>query len=113
MHRLTTLSLGTLLILLATAFPARSQSPKASLAGRILDQNQATISGAQVTLNIAGAKKARTSITQANGSFRFDELMPGEYQLSAIARGFSVVDRVIVLKSGETGSVDLTLQPSS
>ena len=112
MHRLTTLSLG-ILILLITALPARSQSAKASLAGRVLDQNQSTITGAEVTLIISGAKKERTFVTRTDGSFHFDDLTPGEYHLSAIARGFSLVDKVIVLQSGETGSVDLTLQPSS
>src|SRR5688572_4041974 len=113
MHRLTALFLGTLFILLDTAVPARSQAAKASLTGRVLDQNQASINGAQVTISIKDAKKQRTFVTQTDGSFRFDELPPGEYQLSAVARGFSVIDKVIVLKSGDTGSVDLTLQPSS
>ena len=113
MHRLATLSLGIFLILLIAALPARAQSAKASLAGRVLDQNQASITGAQVTLSISGVKKERTFVTQTDGSFHFDDLMPGEYHLSAIARGFSVVDKVIVLKSGETDAVDLTLQPSS
>ena len=113
MHPLATLSLGIFLILLIAALPARAQSAKASLAGRVLDQNQASITGAQVTLSISGVKKERTFVTQTDGSFHFDDLMPGEYHLSAIARGFSVVDKVIVLKSGETDAVDLTLQPSS
>lgn len=109
----STLFLGTLVLLLATALPARSQPIKATLTGRILDQNQATITGAQVTLKNRSASKERTLITDANGSFRFNELTPGEYQLSAIARGFSVADKTIVLNSAEASSIDLTLQPSS
>src|SRR5688500_4871209 len=72
MHRLTALFLGTLFILLATAVPARSQAAKASLTGRVLDQNQASINGAQVTISIKDAKKQRTFVTQTDGSFRFD-----------------------------------------
>lgn len=113
MDRLSTLFFGILLVLLITALPTRPQSSKASLAGRVLDQNQATITGAQVTLGISGAKKERTFVTQTDGSFHFDDLTPGEYHLSAIARGFSLVDKVVVLKSSETAAVDLTLQPSS
>ena len=112
MQRLTIFPL-CVVILLATVFPARSQSARASLSGRVVDQNQATITGAQVTLRIKGAKQERKVITQPDGSFRFDELTPGEYEVSAIARGFSLVDKAIVLNSGETSSVDLTLQPSS
>ena len=113
MNRLFTFSLGAIVILLTTALSSLAQSTRASLVGRILDQNQATITGAQVTLSAKGAAKERTLVSEADGSFRFDELTPGEYQLSAIARGFSVVDKVVVLKSGETGSIELTLQPSS
>lgn len=112
MQRVSAFLISVLLIL-AAALPTHSQSSKASLFGRVLDQNQATISGAQVTVGIRGMKKERTFVTQADGSFRFDDLTPGEYQLSATARGFSLVERVIVIKSGETNAVDLTLQPSS
>ena len=113
MHRLLGSFLGTIIILVGSAQPARSQSTKASLGGRVLDQNQATIIGAQVTLSGKGTNKKRTSVTNADGSFRFDELTPGEYELSAIGRGFSLTEKAIVLKSGESGSIDLTLHPSS
>ena len=113
MHRFNILFLGTLAILIATAVPTRSQSTKASLVGRVLDQNQATIMGAQVTLSGKGANKKRTSVTDVDGSFQFNELTPGEYELSAIGRGFSLTEKTIVLKSGEIGLIDVTLQPSS
>ena len=112
MHRLITFFFGALIILLATTPSTRSQSTRASLTGRVLDQNQATISGARVTLSAKGNKE-RTFATQPDGSFRFDELTPGQYLLSAVARGFSIADKAIVLKSGEVSSIDLTLQPSS
>lgn len=113
MHRLVAIFLGLFVVVPAASFPTRAQSAKSSLAGRVLDQNQATITGVQVTLSVTDPKKERTCVTQADGLFRFDDLNPGAYRLSAVARGFSIFDKVIVLRSGETGSVDLTLQPSS
>jgi Fe(3+) dicitrate transport protein len=100
-------------ILITPALPTLAQSSKASLAGRVVDQNQATITGAQVILSNKGANKERTFVTDASGSYRFDELQPGEYQLMAVARGFSIAEQTVFLKSGEIGAIDLTLQLSS
>lgn len=113
MHRLFTFFLSATVILLTMAVATLAQSTKSSMAGRVLDQNQATITGAEVTLSNKGANQERTFVTDANGSYRFDELVPGEYELTAVARGFSVANQTIFLKSGEISSIDLMLQPSS
>ena len=113
MPRLSAQFLTALAILLAAALPARSQATTTFLAGRVLDENQARITGVQVRLSSKGANRERTFVTEADGSFRFDGLAPGEYQLSARARGFSVAEKRILIKSGEASSIDLTLQPSS
>src|SRR5688500_6694002 len=109
MHPFFTIFAGIALLLAIN--PAHAQT-KASLSGRVLDQDQAIITGAQVTLSTRGAKEKRF-VTGTDGSFRFDDLMPGEYHLSATARGFSLVDQAVVIKIGESTPVDLTLQPSS
>jgi Fe(3+) dicitrate transport protein len=113
MRHFLALFLGTTVILISTALATLAQSTGASVAGRVLDQNRATIKGAQIILRNKGAAKERTFVTDASGSYRFDQLAPGEYELKAVARGFSVADQTIFLKSGEIGAVDLTLQPSS
>jgi Fe(3+) dicitrate transport protein len=107
------LFLGAMVILLATTLATLAQSSHASVAGRVLDQNGATITGAQIILRNKGAGKERALVTDASGSYQFDQLAPGEYRLTAVARGFSAVDQTIVLKGGEIGTLDLTLRPSS
>ncbi len=102
-----------MVLLLVTTPATLAQSTGASVAGRVLDQDGATITGAQIILRNKGAGKERALVTDASGSYRFDQLAPGEYQLTAVARGFSVVDETIVLKSGEIGARDLTLRLSS
>ena len=107
------LFLGAMVILLATTLATLAQSSDASVVGRVLDQNGATITGAQIILRNHSTGKERALVTDASGSYRFNQLAPGEYKLTAVARGFSVVDQTIVVKSGETGAVDLTMHLSS
>ena len=103
----------TIVILLTTTQTTVAQPNKASVAGRVLDQNAATITGAQVTLRSKETNKETTLITNVDGAYRFNELLPGEYELTAFSRGFATTNQTIFLKSGETRDFDLTLQPSS
>jgi Fe(3+) dicitrate transport protein len=112
MHLFFKFFISTLVIILTTQALV-AQSLKVSVGGRILDQNAATITGAQVTLRSKEKNKETTFVTNTDGSYRFNELLPGEYELTAVARGFSVTHQTISLKSGETPVIDLTLQPSS
>src|SRR5688500_5227966 len=104
--------LALTVVVLSAWLPVMAQSTQASVTGRVVDQNKATITGAEVTLRTKGADRGTTLITNADG-YRFDELLPGEYELTAVARGFSVANQSVLLKSGEIGAVDLTLHPSS
>src|SRR5688572_16262846 len=69
-----------------------------SLSGTITDQNDAVVAGATVTLrsNIAGGE--RSAITDSNGAFDFQALLPGTYSLSVEASGFKkAIAREIVV----------------
>jgi Fe(3+) dicitrate transport protein len=113
MHLVFKFFYATIVILLTTSQALVAQTMKASVAGRVLDQNEATVTGAQVTLRSKETKKETTFTTSTDGGYRFKDLLPGEYELIAVARGFSVTPQTISLKSGETRAIDLTLQPSS
>ena len=104
---------STLTVVVLSGLPITAQSVQTSLVGRVLDQNNATITGAQVTLRTKGTNKEQTLVTNVDGVYRFDELSSGEYELTAVARGFSVSNQTISVKSNETRTVDITLQLSS
>ena len=63
-----------------------------SLSGTINDQNNAVVAGATVTLlsNVAGAE--RSAVTDSNGAFDFQALLPGTYTISVEAKGFKKVN---------------------
>lgn len=112
MHSLFKFVCWTIVILLSSQ-TILAQSNKAYIAGRVLDQNEATITGAHVTLRNKQTNRITTVVTITDGFYRFERLVPGEYELTAVARGFSAASQNISLNSGEPRDINLTLQPSS
>ncbi len=77
-----------------TVMPPASNQPPGSVEGRVTNTLTGDIvSGAILRLNPTGRPPAggwqpQTSISQADGSFRFDSVSPGIYVLSAQKEGF-------------------------
>jgi outer membrane receptor protein involved in Fe transport len=105
-----TIVIGFLLILFAVV-PSRAQVASASLMGDVKDQLSARIPGVKVTVRHQAMGFSRTVFTGEEGSYRFDDLLPGRYRLSAEKQGFrtSTVDS-IVLEVNQKGELDLELQ---
>lgn len=80
------------------------------LSGDVRDEHGAAIIGARVSLSKIDISFKRDAITDAAGKFAFDDLVPGNYRLSAAALTFSSAVRDLGL-SGETSpTVHLILQ---
>lgn len=73
-----------LVLLCGVAAYAQTASSTGAVTGVVLDQNDAVISGAQVTLQ----EMRKTTRTDEAGKFRFDRISAGEYQLSVTREGF-------------------------
>ncbi len=85
------------LILGGIAASAQTVSSAGVITGVVVDQSEAVISGAQVTLQ----ETRQTTKTDGAGRFRFERITPGEYQLLVTSNGFKP----------ETISLTLTLRP--
>ena len=59
-----------------------------SLSGAITDQNNAVVAGATVTLHTNVATGERSVVTDSNGKFDFQALLPGMYSITVQAAGF-------------------------
>ena len=59
----------------------------AALRGQVVDEREAVIPGAQVTL-VAADGKRRTAAANARGEFTIPNVLPGAYQLSVEFKGF-------------------------
>ena len=76
-------------LLLSLGWLSAPAQTTASITGLVLDQNEAALPKARVTLT-SGERKQNVT-TDASGAFRFDRLAPGEYEISVAREGFKAV----------------------
>jgi hypothetical protein len=78
-------------ILLACSLPAMAQESavKGSLEGVVVDASDASVPGAQVTLD--GPVGSKTTVTDNQGNFSFPLLIPGKYNVKVQKQGFKAV----------------------
>jgi hypothetical protein len=91
---------------LAAASDARAQST-GRVHGRVLDQTGATLPGVSVDL-VVGSRDA-TASTDDKGGYRFDGVPPGLAELTFRLLNFSVLRRVVTVKSGADVAADVVL----
>src|SRR3989454_11625540 len=110
-------ALGFLLLcvlLLGSANLFGQATASATLEGTILDKTQAAVVGATVTLKNKETGATRTTSSNDIGSYRFDLLPGGIYQLKVNMRGFSVASAENVQALvGQTTTLNFTLSLGS
>src|SRR3984885_12318409 len=85
----------------------------AGIQGNVRDTGGANLPGAQMILLNTATKGEQAGTSDASGLYRFTNLGPGEYQLSASAKGFQRAQTQFTLSAGETRDVSLTLAVGS
>lgn len=103
-----------LLLLAACAFNAglgwaQQAVTSATLSGRIEDSGGAVVSGAIVTATDAERNIKTSTMSDAEGRFRFLHLNAGSYTLRAEQRGFASVSRQLTLTVGQALEISITL----
>jgi hypothetical protein len=94
--------------------PAKAQALSAgTVSGVTLDPNGAVVPSATVTISnpITGYK--RTTNTDTDGSFRFSDVPPNNYQLTVEATGFSTSTQTLTVRTAVPISVKVSLDVSS
>jgi len=86
----------------------------ASLTGTVIDQSQAVVASAQITLTNKDTGAVRTVQSNSAGLYRFDLLPAGNYELKVTLAGFKTVTVASTeLIVGETSTLNFTLEPGS
>jgi Fe(3+) dicitrate transport protein len=94
-----------------TSAMALGQTSRASIGGRVIDQSGAAIGNATVTARQVNNGFERKARTDATGNYRVDDLLPGDYQVSAQGEGFSLTSQTVSI--GLDQSIDFTLRPGA
>lgn len=98
-----------LAVSLCAPLPLWSDGPQTgTIDGRVLDAEGEGLPGATVTLE--GPQRTTTTISDAEGRYRFALLQAGEFTVSAALEGLGSAELVATLNPGERRGVDLTLQ---
>src|SRR3984957_11535845 len=72
-----------------TSIPAKAQVTGATLSGSIMDPSGSVIAGAEVAIKNLGTGIVRTVTTDTAGLYSAPNLIPGSYEISVSAPGFS------------------------
>ena len=102
-----------LLLLLSPLLFSQSRDTGA-ITGKVTDEQKSPLPGATVTLTSPNLMGARTSLTDANGDFRFPALPPGTYSLKVEISGFGThIRETIRLTTTTTLAIDIVLKPAA
>ena len=86
-------------------------STTGKIAGTVTDSSGAAVPNASVSVKSPALLAPRSTHTEADGSYLFDLLPPGTYELTITAPGFSTYSQTgIVLTAGFTATVNSKLQ---
>lgn len=100
----------TLAALMVCQF-CRAQTFSASITGIVTDPSGASVTGAKIELTNVDTHDVRDFTTDSGGSYKFDNLLPGTYQITAEARGFQTfVKTNMILRANIATTVDIPLQ---
>ena len=102
------LSIMAAFIFSATCF---GQTFSASIAGTVTDPAGAVVNGAKVQLRNVNTQDIRDFTSSEDGTYKFDNLLPGTYEITAQAPGFKTyVQSNMILRANTAATVMIPLQ---
>jgi hypothetical protein len=103
--------LWLLLVVIATAGAGLAAETTGSISGVVKGAEGAGLAGVAVTVKGELLPAGRTAVTDKEGAFSFQRLLPGTYQLSAEVQGLGNVQREAVVALDRDTQVELAIQP--
>src|SRR5689334_23179395 len=101
-----------LLTAIATARAASAQIQGGSISGTVKDEQGGVLPG--VTVTAQGVDATQTFVTEATGEYRFLNLAPGPYTITAALQGFTTVVREnVIIAVGRNVELPLVLKIAS
>jgi hypothetical protein len=101
-----------LALLLAYALPAFAQIQGGTINGTVKDEQGGVLPG--VTVTAQGVDATQTFTTEVNGEYRFLNLAPGPYTITAALQGFTTMVREnVIVAVGKNVELPMTLRIAS
>lgn len=100
----------SLCVFAAIAPSCSAQTFSASLAGAVTDPSGGVVQGAKLSLRNVNTNDTRQAASNSTGSYKFDNLLPGTYELTAEAPGFkSYVRSNMILRANTAAALNIAL----
>src|SRR4030081_3289311 len=97
-------------LLAVCAITGFGQSDRGTLAGTILDNSGAVVSGATITVTGADTGTVYNAVSSSAGAYRISEIRPGTYNIKTAATGFKTAERTgVVVQVNTVSSLDITM----
>ena len=95
--------------LLVPSAVAHIDGNEARIRGRVVDQNNAVVTGATVTALNTSTKQRSSTTTDTAGEFNF-LLGPGEYIIEVTAKGFNSLSRPLTVSPAAQETIEISLE---
>src|SRR5437016_372639 len=106
-------TLAVALLCLSTTNLSAQATASATLQGTVTDKSGAVVPGADVRINSADTGLTRSTTTGSMGTYRFDLLPAGTYEVRISSKGFATaVFQNVGLAVSQTTTIDASLTPS-
>ncbi|MGH9907106.1 MAG: carboxypeptidase regulatory-like domain-containing protein [Pyrinomonadaceae bacterium] len=110
--RTTRIIIGLSLVCLLFSLPAMGQTAgTGALTGTVTDQQNAIVSGVEITVTNEATGEKRTVVSQDNGDYAVPQLLPGSYRIDFARTGFkTAVKTGLRVNVTETSRLDIQLE---
>jgi Carboxypeptidase regulatory-like domain/TonB-dependent Receptor Plug Domain len=98
-----------LLVCLMISRPLNAQVAGATLSGVITDAQAGAVVNAKVSVTNLATSVALETVTNSAGSYTLPNLIPGDYEVSVTAQGFSTTKSKVTLSVGQKQEMNLAL----
>ncbi|MFZ0736454.1 MAG: carboxypeptidase-like regulatory domain-containing protein [Candidatus Acidiferrales bacterium] len=102
-------SMTILALLLLSSNQMRAQALGVTLTGRITDASGHGVPNAKISAKNAASGQSTDAQSDSNGVYKVPDLMPGDYEVSASAEGFTAQVSKITLAAEAQHTLDVTL----
>src|SRR5499426_1338338 len=97
-------------LLIAVTLAAPAQTPTGALRGSVTDPAKAIISDAVVTVKNKQTGAERAVSSKSSGEYFINSLLPGEYEVKVVAKGFKTHLSSVTIQVGDTSTLEVALE---
>ena len=112
-RRVFPLIIGLLVTGFATGNLLGQATATGTIQGTVTDKSNAVVAGAQVVVTFKAKGVTRTATTSDTGTYRFDLVQAGTYEVKVTKQGFATVLQNAEVQVGQSATVNVSLNPGT